>query len=149
MSHLRSWSVSSTRGSSMSCFRSSRSRMADAWWGSQLRPRRDADDDDPDWWAVDLWLAGGPIWGHEDLLQRGIAVLAERMPPGADIGSLGAGPIENVITNNEDRLHWIEAEAARSPRFRAALANVWIEELGAATFLRVQHSAGVDLVWHV
>lgn len=43
----------------------------------------------------------------------------------------------------------VEREAARSENFRKALANVWIEDVGAAAFLRVQAAAGTELVWHV
>src|SRR3954470_24487581 len=60
--------------------------IADAWWRSKLARAGDADADDPDWWATDLWLAGGPIWKREDLLRSGIRELANRVPAGADIG---------------------------------------------------------------
>jgi hypothetical protein len=124
--------------------------MADAWWSFKLRfaGSEDVADDDPEWWAIELFHPGAPLWEQQDLLRRAVSALADRMPSDADPGVLGAGPVEGIITTRDEDLRWIEEEAARSPRFRAALANVWIEEFGSETFLRVQRAAGVDLVWH-
>jgi hypothetical protein len=105
--------------------------LADAWWRYTMRwdiahknGTTEPDwDTDPDAWAEEIW--------HEEVLQQReqtvrdyLHVLAERAPAEADLGYLGAGPIEDFATN-EDRLRWIEAEAARSLSFRAALANVY------------------------
>jgi|SRR5581483_6797728 len=100
--------------------------IADAWWRHNLR---DFDDDtdaalaDPDWWAVEAWL-DHLFDKDEALAARALRALAERVPPEADLGLLGAGPVEEFVTD-EARLCWIESEAARSPNLRAALANVY------------------------
>ena len=123
--------------------------IADAWWRSRENRREDNNADDPDFWAVELWLGGGPIWAHEDHLRRGILALLERMPHPEDVGALGAGPVEDCIHHpDESRLRWVEEQAARSATFRAALAYVWIEYCGPEVFLRVERAAGTDLIWH-
>jgi hypothetical protein len=130
--------------------------IADAWWrymGRCGRARARSEDEpdwdsDPDSWACELWLEG-VIQKDEGRFRTLLHTFAERAPPDADLSFLGAGPIEDFLTDDEDRLCWVEEEAERSPNFRMALASVWIEELGAATFLRIQGAAGTDLVWHV
>jgi hypothetical protein len=130
--------------------------IADAWWrymvrcdGARRRGEKVPDlDSDPDSWASELWHEG-VIQEDEATFRMLLHTLAERAPREADLSYLGAGPIEDFLTDDEERLRWVEEEAFRSPNFRAALASVWIEELGAATFLRIQRAAGVDLVWHV
>jgi hypothetical protein len=122
--------------------------VADAWWRYTTRDRTKPDElADAHWWAIELWIGGGPVWDREDLVRRGLAALAERAPDGADLGSLGAGPIEDSVIEDDDRLRWIEEQAERSPNFKAALANVWIQNLSPGTFLRVERAACVELPW--
>lgn len=80
--------------------------IADAWWRYTLRDRSEGDDasDDPDWWAIDLWLGHSGIYKRGDMGREGIRLLAERAPEGADLGYLGAGPIENFLQDDEDQL---------------------------------------------
>lgn len=106
--------------------------IADAWWrytrrcaaalAQDIGAKPDWDTD-PDAWASELW--------HEDVLQSCeetvrafLHTLAKRAPGDVDLGFMGAGPIED-FASNESRLLWIEHEAAQSPNFRAALANVY------------------------
>ena len=119
--------------------------IADAWWRYTLRTVGAAEDwdTDPDGWASELW--------HEEVVLRDeefardlIRALAERAPTDADMGYLGAGPIEDFATN-EDRLRWIEAEAARSRNFRTALANVYARpSLSEEQNARLRRAAEVD-----
>jgi hypothetical protein len=128
--------------------------LADAWWRYTMRcdiaykngTTQPDWDTDPDAWASEIW--------HEEVLQQReqtvrdyLHVLAERAPAEADVGYLGAGPIEDFIRDDDDRLLWIEQEARRSSKFRSALANVWVSGLSPAAFLRVERAAGVELSW--
>ena len=121
----------------------------DAWWRYQVRERSEGDElaDHPDWWAVELWLEGA-IYERDDLAEQGLRMLAERAPEGADLGYLGAGPIETFLEDEEEQLRWIEREAARSPNFRTALGTVWAWGfMSDASFLRLERAAGVRLAW--
>jgi hypothetical protein len=128
--------------------------LADAWWRYTMRwdiahknGTTEPDwDTDPDAWASEIW--------HEEVLQQReqavrdyLHVLAERAPAEADLGYMGAGPIEDFIRDDDHCLLWIEQEARRSAKFRSALANVWVSGLSPAAFLRVQRAAGVELQW--
>jgi Family of unknown function (DUF6869) len=124
-------------------------QIADAWWRYTLRPDRGHTADHPDWWAVDLWF-GRAIYQDDfrDERRSLIHALAERAPEGADLGLLGAGPVENCVADNEDDLLWMEAEARRSENYRKALANVWIDDFfSSESFLRVEAAAGTRLSW--
>ena len=91
--------------------------------------------------------ADGPIYDHEEVLRRGLLALVERAPVGADLGHVGAEPVENAVIEDGERIRWIEDQAQRSPSFQAALANVWIHNLSRSTFLRIEHAAGTELPW--
>ena len=52
------------------------------------------------------------------------------------------------ISDDADRLEWVEQQARVSDRFRRSLANVWIGgEVRADVFVRVELAAGVLLPW--
>src|SRR5579863_7595889 len=82
--------------------------VADAWWRWVLRDRSpDAEGfDEPDWWAVEIWH-GERIYQVPDTAHALIRALAERVPEGAHLGRLGAGPIENCIGSDEASLGWV------------------------------------------
>jgi hypothetical protein len=120
--------------------------IADAWWRYQLRHAGDAaTHDDGDWWAVELWLSGGPIYESETAVRGGLVALIDRAPERADVGLVGAEPLENFVTNDEDRIVWIEDWARRSDSFKMALANVWVDHLSPETFDRIEQAAGTQL----
>jgi hypothetical protein len=121
---------------------------ADAWWRWVVRERSPAVEgyDEPDWWAVEIWHSER-IYQLPDTAQALIHALAERAPEGADLGHLGAGPIESWLRPDEALLRWVEEEARRSENFRKALAIVWISDFPADAFLRVQNAAGTQLHW--
>jgi hypothetical protein len=101
-------------------------------------------DDHPDWWAVGVWFATA-FRRDEKRRRAAILVLIERAPAGADLGYVGAGPLEDFIYNNEERLVWVEEQAARSGDFRRALANVWLDPDLDPFFDRIERAAGVAL----
>jgi hypothetical protein len=118
--------------------------IAEVWWRAKLR--RDIDWDDPDFWALEVWMDGF-LGGREDLLRRGILALVDRAPPEGYLGHVGASVLEVFINADEDRVRWIEEQAERSPAFRGALANVWISDVPSDVFLRVERAAGTELAW--
>jgi hypothetical protein len=85
---------------------------------------------------------------REESLRAGLLALIHRAPRDADIGLVGAEPLENFTVDDEDRLRWIEDQARRSERFRAALASMWIDHLPHESFLRIERVADVQLPWH-
>jgi hypothetical protein len=120
--------------------------IADAWWSYTLSDPDVHNLDHPDWWAVELWF-GQSVYASVDLGHELIHALAERAPGGADLGLLGAGPVESYISSGEASLQWVEAEARRSENYRKALANVWVHHLPPDAFLRVETAAGTQLPW--
>lgn len=105
--------------------------IADAWWRYTMRwdaAHRNALPEptwetDPDSWAEQIWQSE-VLFQREDVVREFLSIAAMRAPQDADLGYLGAGPIEAFLTN-EARLLWTEHEAASSRNFRAALANVY------------------------
>jgi hypothetical protein len=128
--------------------------IANAWWRYMMRRAAEGEKSDPDWegdpdgWAIEINYTG--ILEGEDTFRDYLRALAARAPDDDVelLGYFGAGPLEDFITRDEDRLHWIEQEAERSENFRRALATVWVEDFGASIFLRLQAAARTELVWH-
>ena len=120
--------------------------IADAWWRYMLRVGTSAPEgwgSDPDDWASELWHEEA-VLRDEEFARDLLRALAERAPSGADMGVLGAGPVEDFATN-ELRLRWIEAEAGRSRNFRAALANIYPQRsLSEEQNARLRRAAEVD-----
>jgi len=119
--------------------------IADAWCRYQTRPHiTGVEDEDPDWWAVELVMDSR--FGAEEPRLRGILnLLIDRAPDDKVLSVVAAGPLEDFITTDEDRLRWIERRADESPRFREALRGVWVWELPPDTFARVERAAGAPL----
>lgn len=120
-------------------------RVATAWCGYHTRTHVEGvEDDDPDWWAVQL-LFDGEFWSDELRVRTVIDLLVECASDGRILGAVGAGPLEDFVSDDEDRLVWIEQRAAASARFREALSHVWIWRLGPDVLERVERAAGEDL----
>jgi hypothetical protein len=101
--------------------------------------------DDPDWWAVEMWQQDAS-WTDEQRLRDGVLALVAAAETDQDFGRIGAGVLEYVVTNDEDRLRWIEAQARQSEPFRRCMANMYVwgnhrDEVAA----RVEAAAGVRL----
>jgi hypothetical protein len=111
--------------------------------------------DDPDGWAAELYFElteprnrqGG--WSPDDERRRRefLRFIADAAPNDAVLSFIGAGPFEDFITDDEDRIRWIEEQALRSAKFRKALANVWVWRLPEEAFLRLERAAGTELAW--
>lgn len=72
--------------------------------------------------------------------------LIDTAPDEESRGLIGAGPLENFIMANADGfIERIEAAASGRPRFKEALASVWIMSLRPDLFARVEAAAGVPL----
>jgi hypothetical protein len=120
-------------------------QVAAAWCGYQTRTHfPGVEDDDPDWWAVFL-LQDGEFWSDELRVRTVIDLLVERAPDDTALAAVGAGPLEDFISDNEDRLVWIERRAAASVRFREAVRHVWIWSLGPNVLARVERAVGEEL----
>jgi hypothetical protein len=120
-------------------------QVAAAWCRYHARTHvPGVEDDDPDWWAVFL-LQGGEFWSDELRVRTVIDLLVERAPDDRVLGVVGAGPLEDFISDDEDRLVWIERRATASARFREALRHVWIWSLGPNVLARVERDVGAEL----
>ncbi len=123
--------------------------MALAWCRYATRvvnkelPERHEWEDDEDGWAAELYHED-EFWANEEFVRAFLVTIADTAPDEV-LGWVGAGPLEDFITEDADRLAWVESQAARSERFRQALANVWIAELSPETFHRTERAAGVPL----
>jgi hypothetical protein len=127
--------------------------IADAWWRYMTRaaaareqgtPKADWDAD-PDGWAIEIYY---DIFRDGEAIHEYLRALASRAPDDDELLSyFGAGPLEDFITADEERLRWIEQEAQRSESLRRALATVWVEYVGPQAFLRLQAAARTELVW--
>jgi len=119
--------------------------VADAWCRYQARPHLAGfEDDDPDWWGVFL-LTDPDFWTDELRVRTVIDLLVERATGDEVLGAIGAGPLEDFISDDEHGLVWIEQRAAASDRFREALRHVWIWRLSPEAFERIELAAGQEL----
>jgi hypothetical protein len=116
----------------------------DAWLCHSLRGASAApsEDWDDDWWAVETWFSP-EWWSDEERVRSGLIDLIERAPSDDVLAVVAAGPLEVFVTDDESRLHWIERQADTSPRFRQALAGVWVfgGEVSDETFVRLERAA--------
>jgi hypothetical protein len=122
--------------------------LADAWCAYHERGQRDGLNrhDDPDWWAVEAVLAMN--FGRTDDPRRRAVVLAlvDRADSEYVLQCIGAGPLEDYVEDRANIVEWIEQAAARSPKFRRALGNVWCaDDVSAETLTRFDRAAGVKL----
>lgn len=101
--------------------------VAQAWMRYQHRYQADGDPGihDPDWWAVDAWMAV-EWWADENRVRAGLLELVAAAETDADFGTLGAAIMELFVTDDERRLGWLEQQAAHSEPFHRSLRNVHI-----------------------
>jgi hypothetical protein len=123
--------------------------IADAWWRYTGDPKAFAPNEDfrrsPNWWAVALWH-DDDFLKREKLKRAGLVALAERAPEDANLGQLGAGPLEDFIWTDEETIAWVEEQAARIPNFKTALAAVWLAvNTPDWVWERLDRAAGVKL----
>jgi uncharacterized protein DUF6869 len=120
--------------------------IADAWCRYQTRTHiSGVEDEDPDWWAVEL-LLDSRFESDETRLRTVLELILERADEEAVFGVFAAGPLEDFVSDyDDDRLAWIEQRASSSPRFREALQRIWIWSLPPEVFARIERAAGAPL----
>jgi CspA family cold shock protein len=117
--------------------------VAESW--ARYSERADRPEDDPDWWAVDLlmtseFLEDGALW------RATILKLLEYATTSSLAGAVGAGTLENFVSDDEDDLRWIEEQCRTNGRFREALRWVWCDSfVTPGTMLRLDAAAGEPL----
>lgn len=115
--------------------------MTETWLryhGTAQHP--DDSDDDPDWWAVELWLSAA-WWSDETRVRDGLLRLIESADD-ETLSVVAAGPLEVFVCAYESRLRWIEKQASGSEKFRRALAGVWVWDLPSDSLARLDRAAG-------
>lgn len=126
--------------------------IARAWCRHRLRAESGElpidDDNDPDWWSVEIWLS--ERWSlYREEIRRALHTLVEEVPEDM-LNEVGAGPLEDYLTSRDARaddvVAWVEANAAASQRFRRALGFVRVfGVLPDALADRVERAARVSL----
>jgi hypothetical protein len=117
--------------------------LADAWCRHTAREHPTADD--PDWWAVEFFMMR-PLFDAVEVHRAALLKLLEHAPDDRVIGCIGAGPLENFVSDDPDDLAWLETQAASNPRLRAALAGMWVAlDLTEETLARLDRAAGTEL----
>src|SRR6476620_8974788 len=98
--------------------------IADAWCQRSVRQERgdvpplnesDWYSTDPHWWAVEFWwlVSGRERVAAREALARDLLVkLIDHAPSDAVLQHIGAGPLEEFIRADEDRVRSIDEEAA-------------------------------------
>lgn len=123
--------------------------MARAWINVQHRDDSDDEinDDDPDWWAMELWWSA--TWwtdANNERVRAGLLALVDAAETEHDLGMIGAAPLESFVSDRADDLDWLETECATRPKLRRALAGVWCSDIvSVATLDRLDAAAGVRL----
>ncbi len=56
-------------------------------------------------------------WADEERLRDGVLALVAAAETDQDFGNIGAAVLEYVVTTDEDRLRWLEAQALVSEPF--------------------------------
>ena len=90
-------------------------------------------------------LFGGAFYRDRDLIRSLLIKLVE-YANSDQLGVIGAGPLENFVSDDEDDLRWIETRCASNEGFRVALSGVWCaSSVSAGTMERLDAAAGVRL----
>ncbi len=99
----------------------------------------------PDWWAIETWM-DEQWWADEQRVRAGILELIAAAKTDEDYGVLGAAVMEVFVTDSDERLAWLESQAAESEPFRTSLRNVYVWGLWPDNVSqRVEDAAGAPL----
>lgn len=115
-------------------------RLVDAWLA--WTPTPDGTYPDQHWWAFSLF-DDIERWADEDLYRK----IVLRFIDAADdeqLWHVAAHPLEDFLTDNDERLTWMEQTATQSPRFRRALGGVWTHSKEPSTAARIARAADPD-----
>jgi hypothetical protein len=120
--------------------------IAVAWCAHRGRPHdRLSDTDDPDQWASDLFFTD-EVFRRADLYRSLLLKLVEHAPSDDLLGAVGAGPLENFVSDDEDDLRWLESHCRTNRGLRIALSGVWCwSDVSNETMHRLDVAAGVPL----
>ncbi|MGB3055418.1 MAG: DUF6869 domain-containing protein [Acidimicrobiales bacterium] len=100
--------------------------------------------DHQDWWAIELFM-GREIFQRTELHRHLLLKLVEHGPEDA-IGAVGAGPLEDFVSDDEDDLRWLEDQCTTNQRLQRALRGVWSASyVSAETLARLDAAAGEQL----
>jgi hypothetical protein len=114
-------------------------------WCRYSSLRHSVDDDDPDWWAIELFMTS-EIFKRTALYRALLLKLVEHAQSDGVIGAVGAGPLENFVSDDQDDLMWLESECQFNEKLRRALGGVWCAgEVSAETLERLDAAAGTQL----
>jgi hypothetical protein len=102
-------------------------------------------EDNPDWWAVDLFMTDEFLDDHQRL-RDALLRLIEHAPTESVVGCIGAGPLENFVSDDDGDLRWIEANTTANEKLRVALSYVWCDGyVTEATMARLDSVAATPL----
>lgn len=121
--------------------------IAQAWvrYGHREHDPDEEFDADPDSWALTVWWSER-WWNDPELPRVGLLALVDAAETDYDLGMIGAGPLENFVSDNEDDLQWLEQECHNNPGLRRALAGVWCSNhVSKSTLERLDAAAGAPL----
>ena len=118
--------------------------VAAAWCRYHESKNSAIEDKDPNWWAVNLFFTQ-EIFRRGDLYRALLLKIVEHASD-AVLGDIGAGPLENFVSDDEDDLRWLEQECSTNPGFRKALSGVWCDTfVSEATMRRLDAAAGTPV----
>lgn len=99
----------------------------------------------PDWWAMGL-LMDSDLFQRTDLHRALLLKLIEHGPDDA-LGYVAAGPLEDLLSDDEEDLVWLETQCTHNSRLREALAEAccatWVSD---ATMARLDAAARQPLL---
>jgi len=96
-----------------------------------------------DFWAFDR--VGEVVRGPDPERAFELVEALVRAAPDDRLGYIGAGPVEDLVEQHSAVLiDWIEGAARRDPRFREALASIWlvVEDVSSDALARLQAVTG-------
>ena len=115
--------------------------IAEAW--CRYTSKDDKGIDDPDWWAINFVMSSA-LANSRAMHRAMLLKLFEHADSELLIGCVGAGPLEDFISEDEDDLQWLEVQASTNERLRSALGGVWLT-VSESTFERLDRAAGRPL----
>ena len=99
-------------------------KIVTAWITAEQAERR-SPEHEANWWAVFEVLGWAPEEEGE-LLWEFILEVYKRDPPDKAIGSLAAGPLEDLLAKRgPDFIDRVEDRARKDPKFNYVLGGVW------------------------
>ena len=121
--------------------------VAQAWvdHGRREHPLGEAAGDDPQWWAIELWWKAEWL-SNGDRVRSGLLALVDAAVTDHELGRVGAGPLENFVSDDSDDLRWLEQQCSKNAKLRTALSGVWCSNfVSSDTLMRLDRAAGVPL----